>query len=101
MTHSHHKAVIYARAHGSPEQWADEAEAVLFFVADSEYRQVTFCGRDMFLKTSHTLHTEVPFNPWIMEQENFLLLKNWVHFVPLFLKLFSTTFLRDSINRLN
>ena len=32
------------------------------------------------------------FNPWIREQKNFLLLRNWVHFVPIFFKLFSQQF---------
>ena len=32
------------------------------------------------------------FNPWIIEQKNFLLLQNWVHIVPIFLKLFSQLF---------
>ena len=41
------------------------------------------------------------FNPWIIEQKNFLLLQNWVHIVPIFLKLFSQLFFKDLINRLN
>ena len=37
-----------------------------------------------------------------MEQKNFLFLWNWVHIVPLFLKLFSQHFsFQGSINRLN
>jgi hypothetical protein len=38
---------------------------------------------------------------WITEQKNFLLLRNWVHFVPIFLKLFSQLFFHGSINKLN
>jgi hypothetical protein len=41
-------------------------------------------------------------NPWITEQKkkNFLLLRNWVHFVPIFFNYFSN-FFRGSINKLN
>jgi len=36
------------------------------------------------------MHEEI--NPWIVEQKQFLLSWNWVHFVPIFLKLFSEHF---------
>jgi hypothetical protein len=35
----------------------------------------------------------VLINPWITEQKRFVLLGNWIHFVPIFLKLFSQHFL--------
>jgi len=44
----------------------------------------------------------VKVNPWITEQKNFLLLWNWVHFVPIFFKLFSQHFFYQGfIYRLN
>jgi hypothetical protein len=38
------------------------------------------------------------FNPSIAEQKKYLLLCNWVHFVPIFLKLLSQQFFQGSIN---
>jgi hypothetical protein len=33
-------------------------------------------------------------NPWITEQKNFLLLRNWIRFVPIFFKLSSQLFFK-------
>jgi len=41
------------------------------------------------------------FNPSFTEQQNFLLLWNWAHILPIFLELFSRLFFQGFINRLN
>jgi len=38
------------------------------------------------------LYEPNPFNPWIREQKNFIILRNWVNVVPIFLKLISQLF---------
>jgi hypothetical protein len=54
--------------------------------------------RNVFGELAHTMlerrnmHGLSVVNPWITEQKNFVLLQNWVHIVPIFLRLFSQIF---------
>jgi hypothetical protein len=51
-------------------------------------------------KRVEKLVKETDINPCITEQKNFLILRNWVHFLPIFCKFFSQHFFHGSINRL-
>ena len=59
-----------------------------------------FCRACTYCATKTKYAWPVCFNPWITEQKNFLLLQNWVHIVPIFLKLFSQHFFMFRLTRI-